>query len=283
MDKITAFAMGFAFRLGQIAYAVSHSMAVDKKKDNDKIWRSLVNNGKKTGVICLSKKSGKIEHSSVPGLQHKNIQNAKTVLQKKNKQNRLSAGAQNVSELKRANVPVVGRYKVTKIKKGDVYDPNDNSRDLSTPEYRSLVAYTNNTYRAINKNLRSGKGCGSNKKDIFNIDGVFKKAQGTKRALTVYRGAELDADELNTLINKRVYVDKGFASTSCSEKTATKFSVNAFFTINLPEKSKALELSGLSEYSEEKEILLNRSSRFIVSGHTFFKGKHYFDLILVQD
>lgn len=41
MDKITAFAMGFAFRLGQIAYAARHGMAMDEDK-----WITIHPNGK---------------------------------------------------------------------------------------------------------------------------------------------------------------------------------------------------------------------------------------------
>lgn len=41
MDKITAFAMGFAFRLGKISYAVRHGMAMDEAK-----WITIHPNGK---------------------------------------------------------------------------------------------------------------------------------------------------------------------------------------------------------------------------------------------
>jgi antibiotic biosynthesis monooxygenase (ABM) superfamily enzyme len=73
-----------------------------------------------------------------------------------------------------------------------------------------------------------------------------------------WRLAESGVEKYNgTVIN-----DKGFMSTTINSEAVADGNVNYY--IKLPEGSNAMPIWGLSEYRDEREVLIDKDSKFIV-------------------
>ena len=125
----------------------------------------------------------------------------------------------------------------------------------------SLRKYTGtsyNKYKKVNQALRSGKKLpDSIKKIVDNIDAIFDMVEPTTREITVYRGVKRDEDVIS---------NGAFISTSYSKTVAASFTNDdcCFMIIKIPVGSKILFVESISNYPEEKEILLSRKGNLIL-------------------
>jgi hypothetical protein len=136
--------------------------------------------------------------------------------------------------------------------------------DLSQDELRAVGRYTGSEYRSINGALRADSGTTSTQTYIENLDRVFRPVP---EDTVVYRNvsknafAGFDLDE--TMIGK-VYNDKAFMSTSINGAFGDSREIR--MVINLPAGSNARYVDPISSVKGEKEVILPRNSKFMVTG-----------------
>lgn len=132
-----------------------------------------------------------------------------------------------------------------------------------TDSYKvALNYYTNNGFSIINSELRT-KNPNQQVKEISNyIDGALKWLPDHKAEICVVRYSDL-SDNIITQIDKpgAVIHELGFTSTSCNKSfifpTARKYKIFIY-------KNHGSEISEFSEYKQEDEVLIDRSSFFKV-------------------
>lgn len=194
-----------------------------------------------------------------------------------------------------------GRLTDTEFEASDLGDLTPIPTDFSqTPDDQidALLGYTREDYDSINSILR-GQSLHPKQQQRFDelsklierIDKTFESQAPIKYGKTVFRGLIFYNPELATLFeNLRPgdeYVESAYLSTSTNPLSARGFSMmrdenpsaanasnhnvkeaqgTAFLAINLPNGSKALSLSEISEHETEGEILLPRDSRLKIEG-----------------
>lgn len=133
----------------------------------------------------------------------------------------------------------------------------------SYPEAESIQAYTADWYFDINDNLRKGrKSDAETQKMINDLDTALEKSSRMPSDALSYRGV----DGLNLRIGQTV-TDKAFVSTSLNKSKAAEFTTSGtMLEIKVPKGSKAMYLNSLSDYKDEKELLLGRGSSFKITG-----------------
>lgn len=167
------------------------------------------------------------------------------------------------------------RQATDKLHTGSVATP------LTSAEIGAVVNYTGTAFAKINRGLRLGHKLTD---QVAAIDAAIGKASLAENTV-VYRGINLDRSK--RLLNKTspgdVFVDRGYSSTTLSEKTARQFAgapkgITAgisddpekhgyVMSINVEKGAQALPLStekGLSQSSFLHEVLLPRASAFKV-------------------
>ncbi|CAF1072148.1 unnamed protein product [Rotaria sp. Silwood1] len=96
----------------------------------------------------------------------------------------------------------------------------------------------------------------------------------------VYRGASLELDEIDAYKNSIKKYPKewlGFSSTSKNRTLAETYSGNTLFIINVPSQSQHLDISNISNFPEEEEVLLGASTSFQIENVKYDEttGKNY--------
>lgn len=172
-------------------------------------------------------------------------------------------------------------------------------------QIKALRRYSSDDYDWINSYLRGEdseqiqKRLGGITKSIGLIDETFASSDPIKFDKTVFRGILLNdldwAERLENLRPGEIWFDPAYISTSVKPTVARGFSMRidenpsskyasdhsvfdkygtAFFAINLPSGSKALNIADISEYSDgEAEVLLPRSSGLRIQGIRRVKQK----------
>lgn len=102
------------------------------------------------------------------------------------------------------------------------------------------------------------------------LSSVIKNAPAVTKTMTVYRGVKdsffTKSDYKNNKVNE-VYLNKGYVSTSASwSKSLSSFTGNSccFSVITLLPGTRCLPIMGLSQFSDEAEILLNKDTKFLI-------------------
>lgn len=102
------------------------------------------------------------------------------------------------------------------------------------------------------------------------LTNVIKRAPPVTSTMTVFRGVKdsffTKSDYKNNKVNE-VYLNKGYVSTSMSwNQSLNSFSGSAccFSVITILPGTRCLPLLGLSKFSQEMEILLNKDTKFLV-------------------
>lgn len=135
----------------------------------------------------------------------------------------------------------------------------------------ALVEYTENRYKRINAELRTGKVSSEIKDYVKDIDNAMDISV-LKEKTTLYRGVVVSDDfDPSNLKAGDSFKDKSFASTSPSKGIAKSFSKSigkkgVLFEIELEAGQKAVDLTQLKAgvVKGEKEILLPRDTEFEV-------------------
>lgn len=155
-------------------------------------------------------------------------------------------------------------YAEGKGSRGKIRDSGDNSttsNKITKEELQSLQAYTASDYRKINRAMISGKLTPEIEKEVDSINSALDKMPKFKGEL--YRGMSMPPNIDNLLIEwgkgKEITMDS-FTSTSKKESVAKGF---GDFQIKLKSKNGA-DISSLSEFEDESEVLFKTGSKFKV-------------------
>lgn len=144
----------------------------------------------------------------------------------------------------------------------------ETEEELSSDIQTSIKHYTNGSYNALNKALRSGQPMSEAQATLAaHLDAAIRKSKISEDT-TVYRGIAEPAKFFGSDVKiGTVIVDNGFISTSKNTSTATNFGGQGLVAkIKLPKGSSAMDVSPLSLHSSEKEVLLPRGSMFKIVG-----------------
>ncbi len=145
-----------------------------------------------------------------------------------------------------------------------------NVSELSNEQIEALIKYTGDDYVNINNSLRG-------------LDTLSPENQATVEAMksaldnsalpqdmTLYRGTSTEA--LGSLQNLSVdelvgktFTEQGFMSTSTSNVIAEGFSGNMKMTIEASKGAQALDISSISQYTTEAEVLFNAGQEMLIT------------------
>lgn len=166
----------------------------------------------------------------------------------------------------------------TSIKEAEKNQKQWIDNTLTSNEAKAIEDWTSGDYRFINAELRYGdkleihglpdKRISEIKKNTALMEGILKESP--KYEGKVYRGTkfqyENQRDEfLQGLGKGDIFTDKGYMSTSYDKSVVSEFqrpgTFNVTFDIN---SKKGTMIDQLSRRGDEKEILLNKNSSFII-------------------
>lgn len=186
-----------------------------------------------------------------------------------------------IKELKKSVPKKLSNNKQTQLDKPLINNSlNDNDKNI-------LKSYTNGNSEGVNYYLGTGKVLSRTnepyiKERIKELDSVFDKSS-LKSPMKVYRGID-ENDELDDFYRNwsvgSIQTVNGYSSTTESLDVAKQFTnEETDFTvleIDLPKGFKAIPISEISEFPAEKEVLLNRGTKFkVMSKKIVPLGKYY--------
>jgi len=151
------------------------------------------------------------------------------------------------------------------------------SRGVSRAETQALVTYQGSGYRNLNRALRHEDGVVNLRNHLLDpelvhhLDTVISRGR-ISQTLTVYRGRQryISLDEARSMVGEEL-TDHGYMSTSVRVAVGESFALRGtpngtLYQIEVPAGSPAAWLHSLDrEGLDEKEILLPRSSTFVVT------------------
>lgn len=138
---------------------------------------------------------------------------------------------------------------------------------ITLEETTAIVAYVSNGHKELNKALRSGKLTSDTSEFSRQINSALDKLP--TESGTVYRGATLSNDQIESYKPGSTIEEKGFTSTSntkegakgATETQETHGKDNTYFEI---QSKNARFLSGFSGYEGEEELLFKSNTKFKV-------------------
>ena len=145
-----------------------------------------------------------------------------------------------------------------------------NIGDLNDVQLEALIKYTGADYVNINNSLRGIETLTPNNELTVN---AMKSALNNARLpqnMTLYRGTSKEA--LGALQNLPVdelvgktFIEKGFMSTSINRGTSECFFGNMKITVEAAKGAKALNISSISQFPEEAEVLFNAGQEMLIT------------------
>lgn len=144
------------------------------------------------------------------------------------------------------------------------------TRELVEGEISALEFYVGKGYR-VNDKLRQRSAFLNNQEAnlVQGIDAVFDKTDPMERSILVHRGIDrVGADSIFGPVGSRVgsvFVDHGYTSTSSASDNPIFFG-RAIMRIKVPAGVKAIDMLPWSDVKSEREVLLPRGTRFLVTG-----------------
>ena len=158
--------------------------------------------------------------------------------------------------------------------------------DLSQEQINAIVKYTGDDYVNINNSLRGLETATSeNKATIEAMQSALNKAS-LPQDMTLYRGTSTEA--LGNLKNispeelvGKTFTESGFMSTSTNSAVASgTFSGNMQITIEASTGTHALDISSISQYSNETEILFNAGQEMLITSAESKNGILYITVLV---
>ena len=130
----------------------------------------------------------------------------------------------------------------------------------SNAEFMETISwYTLDGYKDFNKRLRQEKKLTDEQTHhLLIFDRIFSLIDPITYPIVAYKGIKDDKYES----------DKSFISTSISEKEAYEFTSGncCVIQLNISAGSKVLYIENVSEFGEEKEIILDRNGQILITG-----------------
>lgn len=137
---------------------------------------------------------------------------------------------------------------------------------LTKEQKNSIDVYTGESYKGINKQLRSGVLGEYNSKITASMDSAIDSAPPFPYRAKMYRG--VGPGLIDKLNEGDVFEDKAFVSTSINKSAADEFADDSMIEIIIPKGTKAISVDAIKEgtayYITENEYILSRNSKFRV-------------------
>ncbi|MHC1748096.1 MAG: ADP-ribosyltransferase [Cellulosilyticaceae bacterium] len=143
--------------------------------------------------------------------------------------------------------------------------------ELSSSEIQALIKYSGDDYVNINNSLRGLETLTeTNERTTQELLDALEKASLPNK-MTLHRGTSTDAlgvlkGELPENLIGKTIVEKGFMSTSMNDAVASEtFSGNMQITIQAPIGAKGIDISSVSEYVNEAEVLFQAGTEMVIT------------------
>ena len=144
-----------------------------------------------------------------------------------------------------------------------------NVSELSNEQIEALIKYTGDDYVNINNSLRGMDTLTLENQAIVEAMKSALENSALPQDMTLYRGTSTEA--LGSLQNLSVdelvgktFTEQGFMSTSTSKAIAEGFSGNMKITIEASKGAQALDISTVSQYTTEAEVLFNAGQEMLI-------------------
>ena len=153
----------------------------------------------------------------------------------------------------------------------------DNVSQLSMDQISAITKYTGNDYTNINDSLRGlDTATAENAKTIETMRSVLDHSS-LPNDMTLYRGTttralgDLQGLSPGELVGKS-FVEQGFMSTSTSSTISNAFSGDLHITIEAAKGAHALDISSISQYMTESEVLFSAGQEMLITSAEMIKG-----------
>lgn len=182
-----------------------------------------------------------------------------------------------------------------------VYHKNENfsqerwDKELSVKERDSVVAYTGQHYRQMNRDLREDNFSGSAKKNyIIGATNALEKSEvaddvtvwrGMGSKHTLARSLGVSKEQLSQMVTDgsivgQAFTEKGFCSAGVTPGAGWSKPVS--LEIYVPKGTKGMYVDPISEHSGEHELLLQRNTTFKIMKAERVNGKYKLYVSVVE-
>ena len=152
-----------------------------------------------------------------------------------------------------------------------------NISELSNEQIKALIKYTGDDYVNINNSLRGIETLTPENQATVEVMKSALDNSALPQDMTLYRGTSTET--LGSLQNLSVdelvgktFMEQGFMSTSTSNVVAEDFSVNMQMTIEALKGAQALDISSISQYTTEAEVLFNAGQEMLITSAELKNG-----------
>ena len=142
---------------------------------------------------------------------------------------------------------------------------------LSRNQVKVLTDYSGDDYRNINNSLRGMETATPENAQRINTLKQTLDNSSLPQDMTLYRGTTTNAlGDLKGLAPEdlvgKTFVENGFMSTSTSSSVGIEFQYDMQITINAAKGSHAMDISSISNYTYEAEVLFSSGQEMIITG-----------------
>ena len=144
-------------------------------------------------------------------------------------------------------------------------------KQLSKNQINALTDYSGEDFRNINNSLRGMETVTPENAQRINTLKQTLDNSSLPQDMTLYRGTTTNALgdlknwESEDLVGK-TFVENGFMSTSTSSSVGNAFKYDMQITINAARGSHAMDISSISNYANEAEVLFSAGQEMIITG-----------------
>lgn len=158
---------------------------------------------------------------------------------------------------------------------------------LAEPQKQAAKTYTGETYTAINGGLRKGGLDPVHDATVRDLDSAISKSELPENTV-LYRGMELNDNLRNNIKPGATFTDQAYTSTSLDQGNPSRFAGGengAVMRIKAQKGQKGLAMQSISDYPEEKEVLLPRGTKYKITGVTRDPdtGRTFIDAEIIGD
>jgi hypothetical protein len=164
---------------------------------------------------------------------------------------------------------------------------NAHTKALSNEQKTSVTTYTGSDYSKINRGLRSDNPSPEYEAVTAHMDNAINQSELPENTV-LYRGMYVDDKLAKKIKPGKTITDKAYWSTSLSHPVADGFTNEAngaVMRIKAPKGQRGLAVESISNFPQEKEILLPRNTKYKIT--SVFQdpdtGKMFVDAEIVGD
>lgn len=160
-----------------------------------------------------------------------------------------------------------------------------NISELSNEQIEALIKYTGDDYANINNSLRGVETLTLENQTTVEVLKSALDNSALPHDMTLYRGTSTEALgalqdlSVDELVGK-TFTEQGFMSTSTSNVVAEGFSGNMQMTIEASKGAQALDISSISQYTTEAEVLFNTGQEMLITSAEVKNGILHITVII---